>query len=135
MKLGLAYLQQALNGGDPDALLLVAERVPLEVLVAHRLGAALSLGTEEGSAAALLKLGVWKAMNHHERDEALPPASRLARPFCLPIAVESRLPKLCRIAPGSAGQAEIACYNPPAFAGAPAPPRRGADASARWMPR
>lgn len=70
--LGLAYLQQQLARGRPDALQLVARAVPLEVIVAHRLEAALARGVEEDCPASLLKQGVLLALQRARRAEALP---------------------------------------------------------------
>jgi hypothetical protein len=71
-KLALAYLQQELAGASPAALRLVARMAPLELIVAHKLRGALLFAARAGCHVAALKLGVWSAMNHGDRSEALP---------------------------------------------------------------
>jgi TPR repeat protein len=69
-KLGLAYLQQELARASPAALLLVARAAPLELIVAHKLRAALVFASQADCHVAKLKLGVWAAMSRAERQEA-----------------------------------------------------------------
>jgi hypothetical protein len=71
-KLGLAYLQQELAAGRPEALALVAREVPLEVLVSQRLHAALAHGVQEDCPSSLLKQGVLWAMRRGTRGDSLP---------------------------------------------------------------
>src|SRR5437870_4385860 len=62
-KLGLAYLQKELADGRAAAMELVAEWVPLELIVAHRLQAVLAKGMREDCPASLAKLGVLFALD------------------------------------------------------------------------
>jgi TPR repeat protein len=68
-KLGLAYIQQELDRGSGMAILLVADMVPLEVLMAQQTKAVLVAATRLGSSCAMLKLGVWQALCGKQRRE------------------------------------------------------------------
>lgn len=62
-KLGLAYLQAELQRGNPQAETLVANFVPLELIVAHKLQHILHRATELGLQNAMLKWGIELAMS------------------------------------------------------------------------
>lgn len=70
-KLGLAYLQQDLAQGAPAAVRLVAEAVPLEVLMAQQARGLLATAADWGCTAAMTKLGLWQLLHRAERGEGL----------------------------------------------------------------
>jgi TPR repeat protein len=70
-KLGLAYLQQDLAQGARPAVLLVAQAVPLEILMAQQARAVLAAAAEWGCASAMTKLGLWQLLHRAERAQGL----------------------------------------------------------------
>jgi TPR repeat protein len=70
-KLGLAYVQQELDRDCAAAIALVAEKVPLEVLMAQRAEGVLALAARAGSRAGMLKLGVWRLVAGGDPGEGL----------------------------------------------------------------
>lgn len=69
---GLDYLGPLARAAGPDqarAATLIAECLPLEELVALQQDAALALAAAAGSAAAQLKLGLWRALRGGDVDE------------------------------------------------------------------
>lgn len=68
-KLGLAYLQQELARESVPAIALVGDRVPLETLMTQQARPALAAAARAGSAAAMLKLGVWQVLGRAGREE------------------------------------------------------------------
>ena len=78
-KLGLAYIQQELDRQSNAAILLVADMVPLEVLMAQQTKDTLGAATRFGSTAAMLKLGVWQILCSAQRREGTAWINRSAR--------------------------------------------------------